>query len=247
MSTSRGVARSIRSGCSTRSAAHPRRAAARGRARGDVDRSRERDRAARRARKRPTRCCCVDTVTSLGGIPVEVDAWGDRRRVLGYAEVPRRAARSRAGQLLGAGGRAGTQPVGARRSRGTSTSALLADYVGTRAPVPPHRTDLDALRVARRASVSLLEEGLEASWARHRQRRRAPAGRRCPTSGSGRSRRSDGCRSSRRSGCPKASTTPRCAASCAPASTSRSAAASATLAGKGWRIGLMGHWRASSR
>ena len=36
----------------------------------------------------------VDMVTSLGGIPVEVDAWGIDAVYSGHAEVPRRAARA---------------------------------------------------------------------------------------------------------------------------------------------------------
>ena len=31
----------------------------------------------------------VDCVTSLGGVPVEIDGWGVGRRLLGLAEVPR--------------------------------------------------------------------------------------------------------------------------------------------------------------
>ena len=65
----------------------------------------------------------VDTVTSLGGIPVDVDGWGidavysGTQKCLGVPPglSPR--------ELLGPGRRAGPRPVAAARSRGISTSA----------------------------------------------------------------------------------------------------------------------------
>ena len=131
--------------------AHPDARLARGRARGDVDRRRE-----RRSRRSP-RCSdtdtllLVDTVTSLGGIPVDVDGWGIDAVLLGHAEVPRRAARSVAGQLLRPARSSGSAAARHPPQSWYLDLGLIADYVGSRAPLPPHRADLDALRAARRA------------------------------------------------------------------------------------------------
>ena len=58
----------------------------------------------------------IDTVTSLGGVPVEIDAWGDRRRLFGHAEVPELPAGPRPG-LVQPAGRRGRSTAARRRSR----------------------------------------------------------------------------------------------------------------------------------
>ena len=107
-STRRGAARSTRSSCSTRSAAHPDARVARRRARRDVDRRRERHRAAgrdpRHRHAAARRHGHVARRHSGRGRRV-----GDRRGVLGHAEVSRRAARPLARELLRTRGRADSQ------------------------------------------------------------------------------------------------------------------------------------------
>ena len=110
---------------------------------------------------------CVDTVTSLGGIPVEVDAWGVD------------AVYSGTQKCLGVP--PGLAPVSfsARavervRSRSVPAQswyldlALLADYVGT-ARRYHHTAPISMLYALHAGLGVLLEEGLEASWARHRR------------------------------------------------------------------------------
>jgi alanine-glyoxylate transaminase/serine-glyoxylate transaminase/serine-pyruvate transaminase len=63
----------------------------------------------------------VDAVTSTGGIPVEVDAWGIDAIYTGHAEVPRRPARARR-RSASARARSRSSTSASRRSRaGTST------------------------------------------------------------------------------------------------------------------------------
>ena len=240
-STSRGAARSIRSGCSTRTRAHPHARAARGRARGDVDRCRERRRAARRAaRHRHVAARRHGHVARRH--PGRGRRLGHRRGLLGHAEVPRCSARARAAVVLGARGRAGPRP------RATPSQSWYLDLGLHRrlrrrgAPLPPHRADLDDLRAARRARCAARRRARRVVGAA-RARRRALLQDALPELGfRARSpQERPAARSSRPCGCPTASTTPSCAASCATASTSRSAAGSASSPGKGWRIGLMGH------
>ena len=110
---------------------------------------------------------CVDTVTSLGGIPVEVDAWGVD------------AVYSGTQKCLGVP--PGLAPVSfsARavervRSRSVPAQswyldlALLADYVGT-ARRYHHTAPISMLYALHAGLGVLLEEGLEASWERHRR------------------------------------------------------------------------------
>jgi len=110
---------------------------------------------------------CVDTVTSLGGVPVEVDAWGVD------------AVYSGTQKCLGVP--PGLAPVSfsARavervRSRSVPAQswyldlALLADYVGT-ARRYHHTAPISMLYALHAGLGVLLEEGLEASWARHRR------------------------------------------------------------------------------
>ena len=74
---------------------------------------------------------------------------GDRRGLLGHAEVPRRAARPRAGQLLRARGRAGARPDATRRSRGTSTSASSPTTSAARAATTTPRRSRCSTRCTR--------------------------------------------------------------------------------------------------
>ena len=60
---------------------------------------------------------------------------------------------------------------------------MLADYVGT-ARRYHHTAPISMLYALHAGLGVLLEEGLEASWARHRQVGSAAAGRRSPSSGS---------------------------------------------------------------
>ena len=110
----------------------------------------------------------VDTVTPSGGIPVEVDGWGIDAVLLGHPEVPRRPARPRAGELLRAGPVARIRGRTRRRpSPGTSTSAsssaTSAARAATTTPRPSRCCRLHA------GLGAMLDEGLEASWARHRR------------------------------------------------------------------------------
>ena len=175
-STSRGAAPSIRSGCSTRSADVPQRAPARGGARRDVDRRRER-RSRRSPRCRtPTRCCSSTPSRRSAASRSRSTAWGIDAVYSGHAEVPRRAARARAGQLLA------TAPSNACAPRETPVQSwyldlgLLADYVGT-ARRYHHTAPISMLYALHAGLGVLLDEGLEASWARHRHVGDAAAGR----------------------------------------------------------------------
>jgi alanine-glyoxylate transaminase/serine-glyoxylate transaminase/serine-pyruvate transaminase len=108
----------------------------------------------------------VDTVTSLGGIPVSVDAWGAD------------AAYSGTQKCLGIP--PGLAPVtfSARavervRTRSTPVQSwyldlgMLADYVGS-ARRYHHTAPISMLYALHAGLGVLLEEGLESSWARHR-------------------------------------------------------------------------------
>ena len=124
----------------------------------------------------------VDTVTSLGGIPVEVDGWGID------------AVYSGTQKCLGVP--PGLAPVSfssrARRTyprpRETPVQSwyldlgLLAEYVGT-ARRYHHTAPISMLYALHAGLGVLLDEGLEASWARHRARRQPCCRTRCPSSG----------------------------------------------------------------
>ena len=110
---------------------------------------------------------CVDTVTSLGGIPVEVDAWGVD------------AVYSGTQKCLGVP--PGLAPVSfsaraVERVRSRSVPAqswyldlgLLADYVGT-ARRYHHTAPISMLYALHAGLGVLLDEGLETSWERHRR------------------------------------------------------------------------------
>ena len=187
----RGRARRRAVGTRDRSAAAARRAArASRRARCSRSCTRRRRPASRTRSRRSPRCSdtdtllLVDTVTSLGGIPVEVDAWGIDAVYSGTQKCLGVPPGLVAGQLLGARGRARSQPRRARRSRGTSTSALIADYVGTARRY--HHTAPISMLYALHAGLGVAARRRARSvvGAARAGRRAAPAAR-CPSSGSG--------------------------------------------------------------
>jgi alanine-glyoxylate transaminase/serine-glyoxylate transaminase/serine-pyruvate transaminase len=109
----------------------------------------------------------VDTVTSLGGIPVEVDAWGvdavysGTQKCLGVP--PGLAPVSFSARAV--------ERVRARRVPAQSwylDLALLADYVG-RARRYHHTAPISMLYALHAGLGVLLAEGLETAWERHRR------------------------------------------------------------------------------
>jgi alanine-glyoxylate transaminase/serine-glyoxylate transaminase/serine-pyruvate transaminase len=110
---------------------------------------------------------CVDTVTSLGGVPVDVDGWGidavysGTQKCLG---VPPGLAP------------VSFSPRAVDRVRGRSTPVqswyldltLLAEYVGT-ARRYHHTAPITMLYALHAGLAVLLDEGLDASWERHRR------------------------------------------------------------------------------
>ena len=134
-----------------------RRAPARGRARRDLDRRPERHRAPRRAaghrHAAARRHGHVARWRAGGSRRV-----GNRRGLFGHAEVPRRAARSLAGELLAARGRADPGP-GQSAAVVVPRSRPHRRLRRQRPPLPPHRADLDAVRAARRASECCSTKG----------------------------------------------------------------------------------------
>ena len=93
---------------------------------------------------------------------------GRRRRLLRHAEVPRRAARARAGQLLARARSSGCAAASAPAQSWYLDLGLLADYVGT-ARRYHHTAPISMLYALHAGLGVLLDEGLEASWARHRR------------------------------------------------------------------------------
>jgi alanine-glyoxylate transaminase/serine-glyoxylate transaminase/serine-pyruvate transaminase len=109
----------------------------------------------------------VDTVTSLGGIPLEVDAWGidavysGTQKCLGVP--PGLAPLSFSARAV--------ERVGARSTPVQSwylDLGMLAEYVGT-ARRYHHTAPISMLYALHAGLGVLLEEGLDASWARHGQ------------------------------------------------------------------------------
>ena len=235
-----GAARSTRSGCSTRSASTPRRACSRSCTRRRRPASRTTSRRSPRCAT-PTRCCW--------STPSRRSA-ASRSRSTGGTSTPPTPARRSASACRPASRRSRSRRA---RSNAIQTARAPAAVVVSRPVahrqlrrrrpprVPPHRADLDALRAARRARRRCSTRG---SRQRGPGTRRSARGSRhaLPELGFRLVRpRATASRSSPPRGCPRASTTPSCARRCSPPTTSRSAAASATFAGKAWRIGLMGH------
>jgi len=109
----------------------------------------------------------VDTVTSLGGIPVDVDGWGvdavysGTQKCLGVP--PGLAPVSFSARAV--------ERVRSRRAPAQSwylDLALLADYVGT-ARRYHHTAPISMLYALHAGLGVLLDEGLEAAWERHRR------------------------------------------------------------------------------
>jgi alanine-glyoxylate transaminase / serine-glyoxylate transaminase / serine-pyruvate transaminase len=110
---------------------------------------------------------CVDTVTSLGGVPVEVDAWGidavysGTQKCLGVP--PGLAPVSFSARAVDR-----VQTRAAPAQSWYLDLGLLADYVGTARRY--HHTAPVSMLYALHAGLGvLLDEGLEASWERHRR------------------------------------------------------------------------------
>ena len=136
----------------------------------------------------------ADCVTSLGGVPVEIDALGHRRRLQRDAEVPLLSARPVAGD---ASARARSRCCAARKTKVQSWYLDLdaaRAVLGRGARLPPHRADHDELRAARgappgrrgRAAGALRAPSIESRGARRRASKRS--GSRSPP------RRATGCR-----------------------------------------------------
>src|SRR5215470_6619271 len=109
----------------------------------------------------------VDTVTSLGGIPVEIDAWGVDASYSGTQKC--------------LGVPPGLSPVTFSpravdrvQTRGTPVQSwyldlsLIASYVSGSARVYHHTAPVAMVFALHAALGALLDEGLEAAWARHR-------------------------------------------------------------------------------
>jgi alanine-glyoxylate transaminase/serine-glyoxylate transaminase/serine-pyruvate transaminase len=110
---------------------------------------------------------CVDTVTSLGGIPVEVDAWGADAAYSGTQKclgVPPGLAPVTFSERA-------VERVRARSAPARSwyfDLALLAEYVGS-ARRYHHTAPISMLYALHAGLGVLLEEGLDAAWTRHRR------------------------------------------------------------------------------
>ena len=181
----------------------------------------------------------VDTVTSLGGIPLDVDGWGidacysGTQKCLGVPPglSPVTFSRSCGGSRpdsIHAGAVLVPRPRAHRRLR------------GDRAQVPPHRADRDDRRVARRTRRGA-RRGAPAVWARHRA-----VGTRLQDALTSRGSPSSplpmpGSRSSPPPGCPTGLDEAHSGVGSSRNTRSRSAAASGRSPGVAWRIGLMGH------
>jgi alanine-glyoxylate transaminase / serine-glyoxylate transaminase / serine-pyruvate transaminase len=108
----------------------------------------------------------VDCVTSLGGIPVEIDAWGVD---LAYSGTQKCLGVPPGLAPLTAGPRAVGRLVERPQSWYLDLN-MLARYVTGEGARAYHHTAPIAMVFALHAGLgALLDEGLEASWARHRQ------------------------------------------------------------------------------
>ena len=231
---------SIHSACSTRTASTPTPASSRSCTRRRRPASRTTSRRSRALHDTDT-LLLVDTVTSLGGIPVEIDGWGVDA---GYSGTQK---------CLGVP--PGLSPVTFSpravervQTRATPPQSWYLDLVADRElrrrrqpRVPPHRTGLDGVRAARRA---------------RRRARRGPRGgvgapprRRHPPPGRAARARLPPRRAPRGTACPQLTT------AWLPDGADDAALRKALLgtygievggglgefAGQAWRIGLMGH------
>ena len=149
---------------------HPDARAARGRARGDVDRRRERRRAARRAAATPTRCCSSTRSRRSAA---------SRSRSTGGASTPSTRARRSASAC-----RPASSPVTFSDARGRARSASRATPAAVVVPRPrPHRRlrRQRAPRYHHTAPISMIVRA--ARRARRAARRRARSGVGAPRAG----------------------------------------------------------------
>ena len=139
------------------------------RPRRDLHRRAPADGGARQALPRRTaRCSCVDTVTSLGGMPVEVDAWGVDACYSGTQKClscpPGLAPLTLSPRAL--------EAVKARKTKVQSwylDAGMVADYWAEGKRVYHHTAPISMVYALREALRLVLEEGLEARFARHRR------------------------------------------------------------------------------
>ncbi len=173
----------------------------------------------------------VDCVTSLGGIPVEIDGWGVDLAYSGTQKclgVPPGLAPFTAGA-------AGRRALVERPQSWYLDLNMIARYVmGEGARAYHHTAPISMIFALHAGLGALLDEGLEESWARHRQcgealqaglggaRVRAVRGRGPPAA------RADDGVGARRAPARRAWTRRRSAGCCSTATASRSAAASAS-------------------
>ena len=109
----------------------------------------------------------VDTVTSLGGIPVEIDAWGVDAAYSGTQKC--------LGMAPGLSPVTLSERAVARvRTRALPSQSwyldlsLIANYVGGAQRAYHHTAPISMVFSLHAALGALLDEGLEAAWARHR-------------------------------------------------------------------------------
>ncbi len=110
----------------------------------------------------------VDTVTSLGGVPVEVDAWEIDACYSGTQKClscpPGLAPFTLSGRAL--------EAVKSRKTKVQSwylDASLVADYWAESKRVYHHTAPISMVYALREALRIVLDEGLEARWARHRR------------------------------------------------------------------------------
>ena len=236
-----GARRSTRSGCSTRSAS-TRDARLVAVVHAETSTGVENDIAPLAALQDTDTLLLVDTVTSLGGIPVEVDGWGVDAVLLGHPEVPRRAARPLAGHVLAARRRARRRPRAPAAVVVPRPRRCIANYVDGVSRVYHHTAPVAMVFALHAALGAVLDEGLEAAWAATAPsatrlqgalpelgfRLVVPDGHRLPELTT--------------AWLPDGADDADAAQGAARRPTaSRSAAGSASSPGKAWRIGLMGH------
>ena len=119
---------------------------------------------------------------------------------------------------------------------------MIANYVGGAARVYHHTAPVAMVFALHAALGAVLDEGLDAAWARHRAVGDAAPARAARARVPARGRpRVTACRSSPPRGSPTAPTTPRCARRCSTTYGIEVGGGLGEFAGKAWRIGLMGN------
>ena len=145
---------------------HPERAARRRRPRGDVDRCAASAEASSPPRcSATTSCCLADCVTSLGGMPLEAGRWG-----VDYAySCTQKCLAAPPGMAPVAISPRAWRRIAARRSPVPFALdlELLRRYWVDRPAVYHHTTPILCVYALHEALRLVVEEGLEARWARH--------------------------------------------------------------------------------